>query len=178
VAGAGQRLLDPVEDQRPVRQPGEGVVGGEEDEFLLAAVQFVLGALALVLEGLAHPHQGDVEATLDHPPRLDQGLALQPEVRGALVEYFQRAIAPAQAAFGHLVQGGLALGGELGEDPPGLLPDLAGDRFALAGHPAGDGDGGDGADLLEAVFDDLVEGPARCGRELHHPRHDLVGAGA
>jgi len=175
---AGQRLLDPVEDQGPVRQPGEGIVGGEEDEFLLAAGQFVVGPLALVLEGLAHPHQGDVEAALDHRPRLGQRLLAQIEVGGALVEDLEGAVAPAQAAFGHLVEGRLTLRGELGEDPPGLLADLAGDRFALAGHPAGDGDGGDGADVLEAVFDDLVQPAARLRGELHHPRDDVVGAGA
>ena len=109
--------------------------------------------------------------------------SVEPEVGGALVEHLEGGVAPAQAAFRHLVQRRLALRGELGEDPPGLLPDLAGDRFALAGHPAGDGDGGDGADVLEAVFDDLVQclrrfapscassarPPRRCGRSARGP---------
>jgi len=34
-AGANQRLIDTVEDQCPVRQPGQRVVGGEECELSL-----------------------------------------------------------------------------------------------------------------------------------------------
>ena len=172
----GQRLLDPVEDQGPVRQPGERVVGGEEDQFLLAAREFLAGPLALVLEGLAHPHQGDVEAALDHLPRPHQRLLGQAEVGGALAEHLEGRVAPAQAAFRHLVERRLALGGELGEDPPGLLADLAGDAFALAGHPAGDGHRGGGADVDEAVLNDSRQHPARLRRPADGARHDLIGA--
>ena len=65
-ARAHQHLLDAVEDQRPVRQPGQRVVGRHERELLLAAGELLVGALALGLEGLAHPHERHVEAALQH----------------------------------------------------------------------------------------------------------------
>ena len=45
---AGQHLLGAVEDQGPVGQPGERVVGGQEGELLLAAGELLVGAPALL----------------------------------------------------------------------------------------------------------------------------------
>ena len=59
-AGAEQHLLDAVEDQRAVGQPGERVVGGEERELALARGELLVGSLALGLKGLAHAHERDV----------------------------------------------------------------------------------------------------------------------
>ncbi len=75
-ARAHQHLLDAVEDQGAVGQARERVVGGEEHQLVLAAGELLVGAAALLLEGLAHPHQRHVEAALQHaqaparaPPR-------------------------------------------------------------------------------------------------------------
>ena len=100
------------------------------------------------------------------------------ELRGALAHHLVGRVAPAQAALGDLVQRRLALGGEMAEDPPGLLPDLARHRGALAGHPAGDGDRGDRADAHEALFDDRVERATRVRRAAQDARDDIVGARA
>ena len=57
-ARAREHLLDAVEDQRPVRQPGQRVVGRQERELLLAARELLIGSLALGLKALAHPQRG------------------------------------------------------------------------------------------------------------------------
>ena len=59
---------------------------------------------------------------------------------------------------------------------PRLLAEVARDLRALAGHPAGDGDGRDRADALEALLDDRVERLPRLGRAPHHVAHDVVAA--
>ena len=50
---AGERLFGAVEDQGPVREAGQRVVGGEEGELLLAPGERLVGAAALFLEALA-----------------------------------------------------------------------------------------------------------------------------
>ena len=160
-ARAHQHLLDAVEDQRAVGQPGQGVVGRQERELLLAAGELLVGALALGLEGLAHPHERDVEAALQHAQRPGEHLGWNVELLGGLAHHLVGRVAPAQAALGDLVQRRRALGGQMAEDSPGLLPDLARHRGALAGHPAGDRDRGDRPDAHEALFDDGVEHVSR-----------------
>jgi hypothetical protein len=44
---AQHQLLDAIEDQRPIRQPGERVVGRQKRELALAALELLIRALAL-----------------------------------------------------------------------------------------------------------------------------------
>ena len=46
-AGAHYQLLDAIQDQSPVWQSGQRVVGGEERKLVLAAGKLLIGALAL-----------------------------------------------------------------------------------------------------------------------------------
>ena len=78
------------------------------------------------------------------PKRPGEHVSWDVELRGRLTQHVVGRVAPAQAALGDLVQRRLALGGQMAEDPPGLLPDLARHGRALAGHPARDGERGDG----------------------------------
>ena len=156
-AGAHHQLFDAIQDQSPVWQSGQRVVGRQKRELVLTACKLLLGALALGLEGLAHPHECDVEAALQHRQCLRQHDRPEIELRRALPHHLSGCIAPAQAALGDLVQRGCALGGELAEDLPGLLSDRARHLGALAGHPARDRDGGNGANAGEALLDHGVQ---------------------
>ena len=174
---ARQHLLDAVEDQRAVGQARQRVVGGQERELVLAASELLVGALALCLEGLAHPHERDVEAALQHAqsparaPRRERpscaavsrstSSAASRQRRQRLVTSFSGAARWA------------ASWPKIRHDS---WPDLARDLRALAGHPAGDRDRGDRADPREAVFDDLVEHLARLRGAAMHPRDHIVGA--
>ena len=61
---AHEQLLDAVEDQRPVGEAGQRVVGGQEGELLLAPGELLVGVPALFLVALAHPQQAELEAQL------------------------------------------------------------------------------------------------------------------
>ena len=128
-------------------------------------VELLVGALALGLEGLAHPHERHVEAALQHPERPVEHLGRDIELRGGLAQHLVGRVAPAQAALGDLVQRRLALGGEMAEDPPRLLPDLARHVGALAGHPARDRERGDRADAHEAALRRPRRAPGPSRRE-------------
>ena len=159
-----------------VGQAGEGVVRGHEGELLLAAAELLVGALALVLEGLAHPHERHVEAALKHREGALVDGERQPPLLDDLRDRVGGGVAPAQAALGDLVERGGSLRGELPEDVPRLLADVACHLGALAGHPAGDRDRGDRANLDEALFDDLLEHYARFVVAPDDPLDDLLGA--
>ncbi len=66
---AHEHLLDAIEDQGAIWQARERVVGRHEGKLLLAAVQLLVRATALDLEGLAHAHERHVEAALEHRER-------------------------------------------------------------------------------------------------------------
>ena len=83
-ARAAEHLLAAVEDQRAVGQAGERVVGGHERELLLAARELLVGALALLLEHLAHPHERHVERRLRHRQRLRERRRRRSPARAAL----------------------------------------------------------------------------------------------
>ena len=170
-----QHLLDAVTDQGPVRQPGQRVVRGQEGKLLLASAQLLVRALALALEGLTHPHQGHLEAALEHQQRIGKGRCRQLQLNGALAHHQSRGVAPAQAALRHLVEGSGALRRQLPEDLPGILADLARDVFALARHPARHGDRRDCPHLREAVLHHGVELPPRHRRQLDHLLDDVRG---
>ena len=76
--GARKQLLGTIEDQRAVGQTGERVMRGQEHELLLALGELIVDQAALALEGLAEPHEGHVEAPLQHPTRLDPDLSSKP----------------------------------------------------------------------------------------------------
>jgi hypothetical protein len=156
-ARAGQHLLGAVEDQGPVRQAGERVVGGEEGEFLLAPVQFLVGALALGLEALAHPHQVELEAELQQVHRFRQRLRPDLELGAEPLQRFGHRVAPPEAAPDDLVEQRRPVDRQLAEDLPGFPPRLDRGVHALAGDPAGDGDRRVAADPFEAVADDRVD---------------------
>ncbi len=61
---AREHLLDTIQDQCAVRQPGQRVVCRQERELLLAPRELFVRALALGLEALAHPQQAELEAQL------------------------------------------------------------------------------------------------------------------
>ncbi len=168
-ARARQQLLGAIEDQLAVRKPRQRVVRRQEREL-------VVGALALGLERLAHPHERHVEAALQHRDRPREQLRLQRERARRLTRDVRRGVEPAQAALRDLVQRRVALRGELAEDRPRLLPDVARDFDAFAGHPLGDRERRDASDLGEAVLDGVVEHDARVDRPSAHPRDDRVGA--
>ena len=73
-ARAREHLLDAVEDQRPVREPGQRIVGRQERELLLAPRELFVGPPALDLEALAHPHEAELEAQLQDVQRLGERL--------------------------------------------------------------------------------------------------------
>ncbi len=176
-ARAAEHVTEPVDDQRPVRQAGERVVGGHEGELLLLAVELVVGALALGLEGLAHPHERDVEAALEHLQRSCQHVRPQLPLLRDLSQHLGRGVAPAQAALDQLVQRRVSLRSELPEDARGLAPDLARGLFAAARHPARDRDRRDFADAHEPVLDARVQELARAFDHADDPIDDLAGAG-
>ena len=61
---AREHLLDAIQDQRPVRQAGQRVVGRQERKLLLASRELFIRAPALGLKALAHPHEAELEAQL------------------------------------------------------------------------------------------------------------------
>ena len=76
--GAGrarEHLLDAVKDQRAVRQARQGVVRGKERELLATAAELLVGAPALGLEALAHPHQAELQAQLQDVQGLGEDVA-------------------------------------------------------------------------------------------------------
>ncbi len=175
-ARAHQHLLHAVEDQRTVGQARERVVGGHEGELLLAATELLVGALALGLEGLAHAHERHVEAALQHRDGSLENRLRQRELLDDFAHEVGGGVAPAQAALGDLVERRRSLCGELAEDAPRLLPDLARHLRALARHPARDRDRRDGSHLLKALFDHRLEHDARFVVASQDALDDLLGA--
>ena len=68
-------------------------------------------ALALGLKRLAHPHERDVEAALQHAQRPRQHIRTEPQLLAGLAYDLFGGVAPAQAALGDLVQRRGTLGG-------------------------------------------------------------------
>ena len=64
---AREHLLDTIQDQRPVGQARQRVVRRQERKFFICL-------LALGLEGLAHPHEAELEAQLNYAQRLIERL--------------------------------------------------------------------------------------------------------
>ena len=87
--------------------------------------------LALGLERLAHAHERHVEAALQHAQRRRARVVRQLELRRARGHDVGRGVAPAQAALRDLVERRGALCGELAEDAPRLLAQVARDLGAL-----------------------------------------------
>jgi hypothetical protein len=162
------QLLDAIEDQGPVRKAGERVVRSEERELALAVLELLIRGSALVLEGLAHPHERHVEAALQHRERLRQHRRAEVELFDTLPDDLAGRVAPAQAPLCDLVQRRCALRGELAEYLPRLPPDLTRDLGALARHPAGDRDGRDGADARESLLYRRIQLAVRRARAHEH----------
>src|ERR1035437_3277406 len=86
-------------------------------------------------------------------------------------------VAPAQAALGHLVERGGTPGREAAEQLPRLAARSKARAGIFVGHPAGECEGGDDADALEAAAHGRGESRAAAAA-LDHALQDVVGAGA
>jgi hypothetical protein len=75
---AREHLLDSIQDQRAVWEPGERVVGGQKRKLLIRA-------LALGLKALAHSNEAELEAQLQDAQGLRERLWRDVQLRCALV---------------------------------------------------------------------------------------------
>ena len=157
---AGEHLLNAVADQRPVRQPGQRVVGGQERELLLAAGELGVGALALGVEALGHPHKGELEAQLQRSSAPARRLGRDLQLRGALCSTW-----PSRPATTGSVS---SPGSATRHDAPRARRRCA--RFpgrprspprSLSGDPAGHRHRRAPVDAFEAILDDRHRRPRR-----------------
>ena len=136
---AREHLLHAVEDQRPVRQARERVVGRQEPELLLAARELFVGSLALGVEALGHPHEAELERSAEatfSAWESASGEALSSI--GALAQHLGHRVAPPHAAFRQLVQRRRAVGRQLAVDDPRFPAGLDRGLDTLAAEPSGD----------------------------------------
>ncbi len=71
---ARQKLLNAVDDEGTVGEPGHGVVVGLEGHPLLMGHKLSVRVLALNLEGLGHSNKSRIQASLEHRESLRQVL--------------------------------------------------------------------------------------------------------
>ncbi len=167
-----EHLLHAIQDQRPVRQAGERVVGGKEPKLLLAARELFVRSLALGVKALGYPHQAELQSQLQHVQGLRERLLRSVQLHGALAQHLGHRVAPPQAALGQLVQRRRAVSSELAVDDPGFPAGLDGRLDTLARQPPAHRDRGASVDSLKAVLHNgvhVVSLPSRArGRQVKH----------
>ena len=136
-ARAREHLLDAIQDQRPVREPGQRVVGRQEGKLLLAARELFIRSLALGLKGLAHPHEAELETQLQDAQGLGESLGRGIQFGCAVVQHLSHHVAPGETATGHLVQRRRAMGRQLAEDLPRFPARLDSHLDTLPRYPPG-----------------------------------------
>ena len=155
--GPAEHLVGTVDDQRPVGEARQLVMGRHEGELLLMLGELRVHLLALRLEDLAHPHERHVEGHLGHRQGALADLLGVAPFAGRRAEHLADAVPPSQAALGDLVQRGGPVGGQRSEQLPGFAAGVEAVLRPAAGHPFRHGDRGDPADPPELLADGLVE---------------------
>ncbi len=169
-----EHLLYTIQDEGPVRQPGQRVVGRKERKLLLAPLEIFICSLALHLKALAHPKNAELQAQLQQVQGLGESVGRNVQLHGALTQHLGHHIAPPVTAPGYLIQRRRAASRQLGEDLPRLPAGLNGNLNTLPRDPAGHRDRRAVADPLKALLNhgvDIVIRPRGArDRQLEHIR--------
>ena len=171
-ARAGEHLLDAVQDQCAVGEPGQRVVRRQEGKLLLTPLELLIGSPTLDLETLAHPHEAELEAQLQNAQGLGERLGRDIQLRPTLMQHLSHHVAPGKTATGHLVQRRRAVGRQLAKDLPGFAAGLDRHLNALPCNPARHRHRGAPTDPFEAALNNGVNCLARSrgsrNRQMQH----------